>query len=366
MKNGIFANYASRLPIGLSEHAISLGEGATPLLKLNNLPTLEKIDIQLWVKVEGANPTGSFKDRGMVVAIAAACQQKAVAVICASTGNTSASAAAYAARANLACHVLLPTAKVATGKLAQAIILGANIIAIDGNFDDAMQLVRKFDSEKFAVVNSINPYRIQGQKTIAFEVIEALGEAPDVHALPVGNAGNITAHWIGYSEASANPTQACEWCGGNCELAKEKLTNSRPKMLGVQAVGAAPFVQGAMVDNPETVATAIRIGHPQSWDAAHVALKESGGKIIAMADEELLRIQAVLASSEGVFCEPASAAGVAGVIAEAKAGNIKPGSKVVCTLTGNGLKDTSVVNLTQEFEPIQANQQAIAKLIGLA
>lgn len=300
----------------------------------------------------------------MAVAVAAAKHNGSNTVVCASTGNTSASAAAYAATAGLVCVVLLPAGKVARGKLAQARIHGAKTYAIDGNFDDAMEIVKQFDDSMCAVVNSINPMRIQGQKTVAFEVIDQLGGAPDIHALPIGNAGNITAHWIGYCEAAGQQTAACGLCDQNCKFPVVTVSASRPRLLGVQASGAAPFIHGKPIANPETVATAIRIGNPQSWQFAQTALAESGGTVVAVSDAQLLAAQSQLASLEGIFCEPASAASVAGLIIQAQAGKIAPGSKVVCTLTGNGLKDPDAISGTEEIPVIAADHEQIRKLIA--
>lgn len=339
---GLFQRYAERLPPVGGADPLSLGEGSTPLLPLRHLTQAADISgIEIWVKYEGLNPTASFKDRGMVVALAAAAADGISCVICASTGNTSASAAAYAARAGMTCLVLIPAGKVATGKVAQAVAHNARIIQIEGNFDDAMQAVRAFaDSGEVAVVNSINPMRLQGQKTAAFEVIETLGSAPDYHALPVGNAGNITAHWIGYSEAAGRGTAACSYCGGDCQTCLPLAGGETPpRLLGYQAAGSAPFIYGNPVTNPDTVATAIRIGNPQSFDAARIVLAESGGWMAAVSDEDILFTQRQLAAREGIFCEPASAASVAGVINDIKSGSIPTGTRIVCTLTGHGLKD---------------------------
>lgn len=365
MSGGVLASHSKWLPVGLQEHQVSLGEGGTPLLKMARLPKTEGVELEMWAKYEGSNPTGSFKDRGMAVAVAHILSEGGTSVACASTGNTSASAAAYAAKAGLRCVVLLPAGKVATGKIAQAAAYGAKIIAIRGSFDDAMRAVRELENDGFAIVNSINPYRIQGQKTIVFEVIEELSAVPDVHALPVGNAGNITAHFIGYCEAAGMGTPACSFCGGDCQL-KNPVTmfTSMPRLLGVQAAGAAPFLSGKPVDKPETVATAIRIGNPQSWQAANIAIAKTGGKVIAVADAELLRVQKALAALEGIFCEPASAAGVAGVLAEAKAGNIHKGARVVCTLTGSGLKDPEAICTQSAVVEVDADIGSIVKAIG--
>jgi threonine synthase len=301
-------------------------------------------DVELYIKYEGLNPTGSFKDRGMTMAVTRAVEEGSHAIICASTGNTSASAAAYAARAGITAFVLIPEGKIALGKLAQAMIHGAVVIQIRGNFDVGMALVKEVaDHAPVTIVNSINPYRLQGQKTAAFEIVDELGCAPDFHCLPVGNAGNITAHWIGYSEYaqhdSACVTAACSLCDGQCKFSGKAVTDKRPVMVGYQASGAAPFMRGEMVDHPETVATAIRIGHPQSWDRAWKVNAESGGWFDECTDEEILAAQRLLAVKEGVFCEPASATSVAGALRDIKSGKIPEGSSVVCTLTGHGLKD---------------------------
>ncbi len=339
---GLIANYRDRLPVKDDTRIISLGEGNTPLIRLNNIPRELGKDVDIYVKFEGLNPTGSFKDRGMTMAVTKAVEDGAQAIICASTGNTSASAAAYAARAGIRAFVLIPEGKIAMGKLAQAIMHGAEIIQIKGNFDAGMQLVKDVANEApVTIVNSINPYRLQGQKTAAFEIVEELERAPDYHCLPVGNAGNITAHWIGYSEYAGEDTEADTFSGGHSRF-KGAVVNSRPKMVGYQAAGAAPFLRGHMVDAPETVATAIRIGHPQSWDYAWKASKESGGWFDECDDELILQTQRLLAAKEGVFCEPASATSLAGALRDIKAGKIPEGSTVVCTLTGHGLKDPDI------------------------
>jgi threonine synthase len=320
---GIIENYKDRLPVSESTRIISLGEGNTPLIRLDNIPREIEKAVDIYIKFEGLNPTGSFKDRGMTMAVTKAVESGSKAIICASTGNTSAAAAAYAARAGIKAFVLIPEGKIALGKLAQAMIHGAIIIQIKGNFDDGMRLVKEVaEHAPVSIVNSINPYRLQGQKTAAFEIIEQLGFAPDYHCLPVGNAGNISAHWMGYTEYK--------------EYGK---VNNTPKMIGYQAAGAAPFIKGSMVDEPDTIATAIRIGHPQSWDFAWNAQKESGGWFDSCTDEEILSAQKLLTEKEGIFCEPASATSIAGAIRDIKSGKIPEGSKVVCTLTGHGLKD---------------------------
>ena len=276
----------------------------------------------------------------MTMAVTKAVEAGAKAIICASTGNTSAAAAAYAARAGIKCFVLIPEGKIALGKLSQAMMHGSVVIQIRGNFDDGLRLVqRAAETMGIALVNSINPFRPQGQKTIAFEIVEALGDAPDYHALPVGNAGNIGAHWAGYSEAACMQTTACAYCEGKCPFHREKLATRRPIMLGYQASGAAPIVRGRVVENPETVATAIRIGNPASWELAVNAQKESGGWFAECTDDEILRVQKLLAETEGIFCEPASAISLAGVLKDLELGRIGEGSTIVCTLTGHGLKD---------------------------
>lgn len=318
---GLINRYRDHLPVSDDTRLISLGEGNTPLIRLKNLPATLGRNVDIYVKYEGLNPTGSFKDRGMTMAVTKAVEAGSKAIICASTGNTSAAAAAYAARAGIKAFVLIPEGKIAMGKLAQAMMYGAITLQIRGNFDDGMELVKQVAHEApVTIVNSINPFRLQGQKTAAFEIIEELGRAPDYHCLPVGNAGNITAHWMGYCEMS-------------------KLAGSSPKMIGYQAAGSAPFVRGAPVKNPETVATAIRIGNPQSWDQAHVVMAESGGWFDELTDQEILDTQRLLAMSEGIFCEPASAASLSGAIRDIRNGKIPEGSTIVCTLTGNGLKD---------------------------
>ena len=344
---GLIDRYREFLPIAAATEAVSLCEGDTPLIELTALPKEWGADCRVLAKFEGLNPTGSFKDRGMTVAVTRAREEGSRAIICASTGNTSASAAAYAARAGMECFVLIPEGNVALGKITQAIMHGATILQIEGNFDDGMRLVREVAEEApVTVVNSVNPYRLQGQKTAAFEIAESLGAAPDYHCLPVGNAGNITAHWIGYSELAGclePATEACMFCHGSCPFAPPAEIGARPRMLGYQAAGSAPFLRGEWVDEPETRATAIRIGHPQSWDYAWAASREAGGWFDECTDEEILRMQSQLASREGIFCEPASAASVAGAMQDIRSGRIEGGSTVVCTLTGHGLKDPSVV-----------------------
>jgi threonine synthase len=318
---GVIEEYRDRLPVSATTPVVTLQEGGTPLVRAAVVSELTGCDVYL--KVEGANPTGSFKDRGMTVAISKAAEEGAQAVICASTGNTSASAAAYAVRAGMVCAVLVPQGKIALGKLSQALAHGARLLQVEGNFDDCLRLARDL-SEKYpvALVNSVNPFRIEGQKTASFEVVDALGDAPDVHCLPVGNAGNITAYWRGYVEDAAAGT-----------------ASRRPRMWGFQAAGAAPIVQGHPVARPSTIATAIRIGNPASWQQALAARDESGGLIDAVTDRDILRVYRLLASREGVFVEPASAAGVAGLLQMHDRGVLRQGQTVVCTVTGHGLKD---------------------------
>ena len=343
---GIISKYRDRLPIGDDVRTISLGEGNTPLIQLHHIPSDLGRDVDLYVKYEGLNPTGSFKDRGMTMAVTKALEQGSRAIICASTGNTSASAAAYAARAGMRAFVLIPDGKIAMGKLAQAIMHGAEVIQIAGNFDAGMRIVKEMaDHAPVTIVNSINPYRLQGQKTAALEIIEELERAPDFHCLPVGNAGNITAHWIGYCEAAGRRgdhlTDACALCGGACRYTSATV-GDRPTMVGYQASGSAPFLRGDAVSDPDTVATAIRIGDPQSWDYAWSASRESGGWFDECSDDEILAAQRLLASREGIFCEPASAASLAGAMRDIRSGRIPEGSTVVCTLTGHGLKDPDI------------------------
>ena len=342
----LIERYREYLPVSDATPVISMGEGSTPLVPLPKLSACLELDIH--VKLEGLNPTGSFKDRGMTLAISKAAEEGATAVICASTGNTSAAAAAYAARAGLTCAVIIPGGKIALGKLAQALIYGAKVLAVDGNFDDALRIVREM-SEKhpIALVNSLNPFRLEGQKTGAFEVIDALGDAPDVLCIPVGNAGNISAYWMGFQQFH--------------ELGKAQRL---PRLMGFQAAGSAPLVNGAVVKNPETVATAIRIGDPVRGDQAMTAMNDSGGQVDSVTDEEILAAYRMLAAHEGVFCEPSSASSVAGLIKAHAAGRFKTGERVVCVLTGNGLKDPDtaiaqsgqVIEIPAEFD---AAEQAL-------
>lgn len=344
---GVVDRYRDRLPVAPGTAAVTLNEGGTPLIELENLPRDIGTRCRILVKFEGLNPTGSFKDRGMTMAVTRAREEGSHAVMCASTGNTAASAAAYAARAGMVCFVVLPEGNVALGKIAQSVIHEATILQVRGNFDDGLRLVREVAEElPVTIVNSINPYRLQGQKTAAFEIVEELGVAPDYHCLPVGNAGNVTAHWIGYSELAGcqDPaTAACAFCEGVCPFPNGSSIGMRPRMIGYQAAGAAPFLRGEWISNPETRATAIRIGHPQSWDQAWAMSRESNGWFDECTDEEIFAMQKRLAMREGLFCEPASATSVAGAIRDIEQGKIEDGAVVVCTLTGNGLKDPSVV-----------------------
>jgi threonine synthase len=336
---GVIEAYRDRLPVSEATPVVSLLEGNTPLIPAPHLGEL--VGRRVLLKYDGTNPTGSFKDRGMTLAVSKAVEEGAAAVACASTGNTSASAAAYAARAGIECLVILPAGNVALGKLAQAIRHGARVVPVDGSFDDALELVRKVTAERpIELVNSINPYRILGQQSGAWEVLDALGEAPSVHALPVGNAGNITAYWKGYGRASG----------------------PKPAMWGFQAAGAAPIVRGAPVARPETLATAIRIGSPASWDGAATARDESGGRIEAVTDEEILAAYRLIAEREGVFAEPASAASVAGIL---KFADDLPDGTVVCTLTGHGLKDPdTALRDVPVPDPIAPTLEALAVHLG--
>lgn len=318
---GIIEEYRDRLQVTDKTPIVSLREGGTPLVRANVLSARTGCDV--WLKVEGANPTGSFKDRGMTMAISKAAEEGAKAVICASTGNTSASAAAYAVRAGMVCAVLVPQGKIALGKMSQALAHGARLLQVEGNFDDCLTLARDL-SENYpvALVNSVNPDRIEGQKTASFEIVDMLGDAPDIHILPVGNAGNITAYWKGYREYTA-----------------DGLATHNPRMWGFQAAGSAPIVDGAPVAKPSTIATAIRIGNPASWKQAEEARDDSGGLIHAVTDRQILKAYRLLSAEEGVFVEPASAAGVAGLLQSLEAGLVDSGQTIVCTVTGNGLKD---------------------------
>ena len=345
---GVIEEYRNRLPITKKTPVITLREGGTPLVKAETLSMM--LDNEIWLKVEGANPTGSFKDRGMTMAISKAAEDGAKAVICASTGNTSASAAAYASKAGMRPVVLVPQGKIAMGKLAQAIAHGSTLLQVDGNFDDCLNLARDLAANyPVALVNSVNPYRIEGQKTASFEIVDMLGDAPDIHALPVGNAGNITAYWKGYEEYFA-----------------DKLAKKLPQMWGFQAAGAAPIVLGHKVDKPETIATAIRIGNPASWEQAVSARVKSGGIIDSVTDDEILAAYRLVAAKEGVFVEPSSAAGIAGLIKKQSEGKLPKNKRIVITVTGNGLKD---VNWVLDHAPaptvIPVNIQRAAEVIGL-
>ena len=345
---GVIDEYRDRLPVTSKTPVVSLREGGTPLIYACHLSELLGNDI--WLKYEGTNPTGSFKDRGMTMAISKAAEDGAKAVICASTGNTSASAAAYATKAGMISAVLIPAGKIATGKLAQAVIHGAQILQVAGNFDDCLTLARELSEEyPVALVNSVNPFRIEGQKTASFEVMDMLGFAPDIHALPVGNAGNITAYWKGYNE-----------------YRNDGISKNLPQMYGFQAAGSAPLVKGKPVLKPETIATAIRIGNPASWDQAIEARDKSGGVIDSVTDREILAAYALVAAKEGVFVEPSSAAGIAGLIKYKKLGKLPTGKKIVITVTGHGLKDISWA-LEKFAKPkiVKVNSAAAAKALGL-
>jgi threonine synthase len=346
---GLINKYRDRLSVHDDVRIISLGEGNTPLIRLHNITRELGKDFDIYVKYEGLNPTGSFKDRGMTMAVTKAVEEGSRAIICASTGNTSASAAAYAARAGITAFVLIPDGKIAMGKLAQAMMHGSVVIQIKGNFDDGMRLVKEVaEHAPVTIVNSINPYRLQGQKTAAFEIIEELECAPNYHCLPVGNAGNICAHWMGYTE-----------------YFETGIVSTRPIMVGFQARGANPFVCGGMVEHPETIATAIRIGHPQSWHKAWQVQRESGGWFDDCSDEEILVAQKLLADKEGVFCEPASASSLAGAIRTIRSGKIPEGSKLVCTLTGHGLKDpdTAIKQSQAELITVEPELSSVRKVI---
>lgn len=367
---GLIDHYRDRMPIKRSTHPVSLGEGNTPLIRLENIPRDLGREVKIYVKFEGLNPTGSFKDRGMTVAITRAVEEGSGAVICASTGNTSAAAAAYAARAGLKAFVVIPEGKIALGKLSQAIMHGATTLQVRGNFDKGLELVRLLaDEAPVTLVNSINPYRLQGQKTAAFEIIDELGRAPDYHCLPVGNAGNITAYWLGYCEYSGFEGEMMQKASAECQQESPyrvaSMVDTRPVMVGYQASGSAPFLRGQMVDNPETVATAIRIGHPVSWDYAWGASRESGGWFDEFSDEEILKTQRLLAQREGIFCEPASATSVAGALRDILSGKIPEGSTIVCTLTGHGLKDPDIAikQCGDAIVTVDADLESIKKAI---
>lgn len=353
---GVIARYKEYLPVTDATPIISLNEGSTPLIHSPKLSTMVGRGCNVFIKYEGLNPTGSFKDRGMTMAISKAAEAGSKAVICASTGNTSAAAAAYAARADMDCIVLLPAGKIALGKLAQAFMYGAKVVAIDGNFDQALDLVREIgETEPITIVNSINPYRLEGQKTASFEIIEALGDAPQVHILPVGNAGNISAYWKGYREFKDSG----------------KATRL-PMMIGFQAAGSAPIFYDKVIENPETIATAIRIGNPASWDLAKAAIRDSNGAIDIVKDDRILAAQAWLAAKEGIFVEPASAASIAGLFKCIQGvepafnfSRVPDGANIVCTVTGHGLKDPDVAKeQCKGIIAAKAEKSAIMKLIG--
>jgi threonine synthase len=350
---GLIERYRKFLPVNENTPVISLHEGNTPLIKARNLSNKIGFDGEIYFKFEGMNPTGSFKDRGMTMAVSKAVESGSKAVVCASTGNTSASAAAYAARSGIKCIVLIPEGKTALGKLSQAVMHGAEVLEIDGNFDDALNFAKEL-SEKYSLtlVNSVNPFRIEGQKTAAYEICESLGQAPDYQFMPVGNAGNITAYWKGYKDYNiANSSKY-----------------SLPKMMGFQAAGAAPIVGGHPIAKPETIATAIRIGNPASWKAAVEARDESRGVIDKVSDDEILEAYRIVAVSEGVFCEPASASSIAGLIKYVKQGYFKDNKlgKVVCILTGHGLKDPDMaVSNAVKPKKVKANMKNIIDAIGL-
>src|SRR6058998_3334614 len=354
---GVIESYPEFLPVSASTPVVSLGEGNTPLIYCSQLSKRAGRGCEVFVKNEGVNPTGSFKDRGMTVAVSKALEYGAKALICASTGNTSASAAAYAARAGILCVVILPAGKIAIGKLVQAFAYGAKIIAIDGNFDDALRIVRDLgESGDFAIVNSVNPDRIAGQKTAAYEIIDEIGDAPDFHLLPVGNAGNIAAYWVGYQEYHAY-----------------KRSTKLPAMIGFQAAGAAPIFYNRIIEKPETVASAIRIGNPASWKQARGAIAKSRGAIDVVSDAEILAAQSWLAQHEGIFVEPASAASIAGLFKCCDSGDaaysfqkIPEASRIVCTVTGHGLKDPDpILARMKELKPVAANVKDVRRAIGL-
>ena len=349
LRQGLIERYREYLPVTDKTPIISLLEGSTPLIKAERLAAAINPNLTIYLKYEGLNPTGSFKDRGMTMAISKAVEEGSKAVMCASTGNTSASAAAYSARAGIECIVLIPKGNIALGKLSQSMIHGAKVIQVEGNFDEALNLVREMtDNYPITLVNSLNPYRIEGQKTGAFEICDVLGTPPDFHAIPVGNAGNITAYWKGYKEYFAG----------------HKI-KKLPKMIGFQAAGSAPIVQGHPIENPETIATAIRIGNPASWKQAEAARDESGGLIDMVTDDEILEAYKMLAGLEGVFCEPASAASVAGVRKLASTGFFTEPTTVVCILTGHGLKDPDrAIKIASEPVTVPANMDALLKVLG--
>ena len=349
MSEGVLKRYGSRLPLTAATPALTIGEGNTPLVRSRNLEKEFGVGA-LYFKLEGCNPTGSFKDRGMVVAVAKAMEEGMTRLLCASTGNTSASASAFGAAAGLETVVLVPEGSVAPGKMSQAVAYGARIVTIQGNFDDALRIARELAAyeERFALVNSVNPNRLEGQKTAAFEIVDDLGDAPDYLFIPVGNAGNITAYWRGF-----------------VEYHQAGMATRRPRMMGMEAAGAAPIVNGAPVLKPETVASAIRIGNPANWVGAVAARDESDGTIDAVTDDEILEAYGLLPSMEGIFCEPASAAGVAGLIKQARAGSDFSSATVVCIITGTGLKDTPVAERlsTRPPETAPPDVREVARVI---
>ncbi len=347
---GVIERYREFLPVTDRTPVVTLNEGNTPLIPAKRLQAALGIEAEVYLKCEGLNPTGSFKDRGMTVAVSKAVEEGARAVICASTGNTSASASAYAARAGLRAFVLIPEGKIALGKLSQAMIHGAQVLQVEGNFDQALGIVRQLSGQQaIALVNSLNPYRIEGQKSAAFEICDRLGRSPDYHFIPVGNAGNITAYWKGYQE-----------------YFRAARIDSLPKMMGWQAEGAAPIVHGKVIERPETVASAIQIGNPASWQGAVEAARESGGRIDMVSDGEIIDAYRLLAHSEGIFCELASAASVAGLIKFARANRLPKGTVVVCVLTGHGLKDPdAAIRLSQGPVTVKADPEAVLKLLSI-
>jgi threonine synthase len=344
---GVIEEYRDRLPVGDATPVVTLCEGGTPLVRSESLS--QATGCEVWLKYEGANPTASFKDRGMTLAISKALEEGSKAVVCASTGNTSASAAAYAAKAGITCAVLVPKGKVALGKMAGTLVHGARVLEVQGNFDESLELAQDLAADyPVTLVNSVNPYRLQGQKTLAFEVVDALGRAPDLHFVPVGNAGNISSHWMGYSEYLA-----------------DGIIHEPPRLFGFQAAGAAPIVMGAPVKDPQTIATAIRIGNPASWDKAVAAAKESEGAILAVTDREILSAYRKVAR-EGLFAEPASAASVAGLLQRSEAGDLPKSATVVCVLTGHGLKDPEWAITGAAHPPsVPADPHAVAAELGL-
>ncbi|WP_447978152.1 threonine synthase [Candidatus Nitrospira bockiana] len=347
---GVIEEYRKFLPVTEKTPVVTLGEGSTPLIHARRLAKKIAPGIDLYLKFEGANPTGSFKDRGMTMAISKAVESGARAVMCASTGNTSASAAAYGAHAGLDVYVLIPAGKIALGKLSQAMMHRALVIQIEGNFDEALRIVKEIAAtQQIELVNSINPFRLEGQKTAAMEVCDQLGSAPTLHVLPVGNAGNITAYWKGYTEYQ-----------------RAGQISRRPRMIGYQAAGAAPIVLGRIVEDPQTVATAIRIGNPASWQGALQAVHESSGHIDLVTDEEILAAYGLVAAEEGVFCEPASAASIAGVVKLQQAGLLRDGDSVVCTLTGHGLKDPdTAISVSRRPQTVKATRDDVMRVLNV-